>query len=69
MTTKNRIAQLEKQKPQVKITWKDFIDWTNGKVFDADTEARLQKEWDEFMAKSVAEIAEARLRTRRARVR
>lgn len=52
MTSKQRIAQLEKQKPAVKLTWKDFIDWTNGKVFDADTEARLKKEWGEFTAKA-----------------
>lgn len=53
MNTKTRIQKLEKQKPvQVEITWKDFTDWINGKVFDADTEARLKKEWDEFIAKA-----------------
>jgi len=51
-TNKSRIAQLEKQsKPTAKITWKDFIDWTNGKVFDADTEAQIKKIWDEFIQK------------------
>jgi len=50
MNTKTRIVKLESVKPTVKITWKDFIDWTNGKVFDAVTEAKLQKEWGEFVA-------------------
>ncbi len=51
MTAKTRIQKLEKQKPKAEITWKDFIDWTNGKVFDADTEAQLKKEWGEVTAK------------------
>jgi DNA-binding MarR family transcriptional regulator len=25
MTTKNRLTQLEKQKPKVKMTWKEFV--------------------------------------------
>lgn len=54
MSTKARIQKLESTKPQVKITWKDFIDWTNGKVFDKDTEALLQKEWCEVIAKDEA---------------
>jgi hypothetical protein len=52
MNAKQRIQRLESAKPgRVVITWKDFIDWPNGKVFDADTEARPKKEWGKFIAK------------------
>jgi len=45
MTTKTRLAQLEKQKPQVKTTWKEFIE-SDGETWDAETKAA----WAEFVA-------------------
>jgi hypothetical protein len=52
MTNKTRLQKLEGTKSKVEVTWRDFIDWTNGKIFDADTEARLKKEWGEVTAKA-----------------
>lgn len=45
MTNKQRLAQLEKQKPKVKMTWKEFIE-SDGKTWDAETKAA----WAEFIA-------------------
>lgn len=63
MTTKNRIAQrlaqLEKQKPKVKMTWKEFVtldgeSWERSKNALADalgcTRAEFEKQWTEFLS-------------------
>lgn len=47
MTNKQRLAQLEKQKPQVKMTWKEFIE-SDPKTWDAETKAA----WAEFIAEA-----------------
>ncbi len=58
MSTQARVKQLEKQAGQNKAesplkSWRDFIEWCNGKLtFDASTEARLQKEYADFIAKA-----------------
>jgi hypothetical protein len=57
MSTQARVKQLEKQAGQNKAasplkSWRDFIEWCNGVLkFDADTEAKLQKEYADFIAK------------------
>ena len=45
MTNKQRLAQLEKQKPKVKMTWKEFIE-SDAETWDAETKAA----WAEFIA-------------------
>lgn len=58
MSTQARVRQLEKQAEQNKAasplkSWKDFIEWCNGKlIFDANTEAQLQKDYADFITKA-----------------
>jgi hypothetical protein len=53
MTTKQRIEKLEKQsKPQVKLTWKEFItaDAETLARYDAELKARGEMTWAEFIS-------------------
>jgi hypothetical protein len=53
MTTKQRIEKLEKQsKPEVKLTWKEFIsmDDETSVRYDAELKARGEMTWAEFIA-------------------
>lgn len=59
MSIQARVKQLEKQAGQNKAdsplkSWRDFVEWCNGKLtFDASTEAKLQKEYADFIAKDM----------------
>lgn len=57
MNTQTRVKQLERQVGQNKAasplkSWRDFVEWCNGVLkFDADTDAKLQKECADFIDK------------------
>lgn len=49
MNAKSRLAQLEKQKPQVKMTWAEFIT-ADVETVDAYAKANGLPTWAEFIA-------------------
>ena len=49
MTTKTRIKQLEKQKPKVKLTWKEFIN-ADIETIDAHAKQTGGLTWAEYIA-------------------
>ncbi|MBI1795175.1 MAG: hypothetical protein HYR70_13440 [Chloroflexi bacterium] len=49
-TNKQRLEKLQNQtKPEVKIIWRDFVEWANGKKLDTEKETRLEEAWQEFV--------------------
>jgi hypothetical protein len=51
MTTKARIAKLEKRKPKKQMTWREFIELQEGERLPED----VQTAWDDFIAEKLAE--------------